>query len=174
MKSNIISDADLAAAFHAVNLGSSKKDKPLATTTNESRLKVIPCGKLISQESIIEVKTRGSFKPIDLSDQIPQLWFSNTTHLFVAYHERGTFTSIEKQNMAGTDFKSWEKTNQEDLQKLVGLLQKIAAITREAPEKHFQLAFVGGKLKLHAMGEGEGSFGVISEALISKFYLIVI
>ncbi|KAI5782088.1 hypothetical protein DFH27DRAFT_488138 [Peziza echinospora] len=150
------------------------KGFPQSSEKHESKLTVIPGGKLVPQESIIEVKTRGSYRPIDLSDQIPQLWFSNTTHLFVGYHQRGNFKTIEKQNMAGTDFESWEKTNQEDLKKLVGLLQKIVAITREAPEKNFQLAFVGGKLKLHAMGEGEGSFGVISEELISKFYLIVI
>ena len=70
-----------------------------------------------------------------MKEVMPQLWFSQTEHLFVGYHRDGIIEmDVTQYEMAAT-LKTWESQNQEQLRKLVSLILKIRAAVQETESK---------------------------------------
>lgn len=125
------------------------------------QLEIIPGGIMMPQERVLEVKTRAQNRTIDLTDQTPQLWFSNTCNLYVGYHQRGSFMKVDTEVMGVKALERWEDENQGNLRKTAALLKSIIQIARSAEGGRAQLACVGGKLRVHAIQDGEEVIGTL-------------
>lgn len=107
---------DISTTLKSLSLQSDRKG------TLKHKVKAIQSGRLVSPASVIEVKSRA--KKVKMKDVIPQLWFSQTEHLFVGYHREGVIEQeITRYEMAA-HFKAWETQHKEQLQRLVGLILK--------------------------------------------------
>lgn len=86
-------------------------------------------GQEVPLESILEIKTRVSHKPINFKEIAPQLWLSQTHKLVRAYHQNGIFQNPVVEDIAAT-IKSWEARKQDDLRKLAGLIKMIIDLVK--------------------------------------------
>lgn len=127
IKDDESTEDNLASILNSLSLSTE------ATTTDKtpvpSKLTIKRGGRMVPRESTLEIKTRVSHKPLELSEIAPQVWVSQTPKLVRAYHQRGTFTAPEVVDIT-TAVKDWEKAHQEDIRKLVALLQRILQVTR--------------------------------------------
>jgi hypothetical protein len=113
-------DNDLSATFTSLSLAPKENDTEHAP---QKGVRVIQRGRLVSPASVIEVKSRRGL--IKMNEVIPQLWFSQTEHLFVGYHRDGLVEEEVTHYEMAEHFKAWEIQNEEQLQKLVVLILKI-------------------------------------------------
>lgn len=156
-KAPVTDCSDLADIFNkSLNIGTNKEPE-----NPPHQLEIIPGGTLMPQERVLEIKTRAANRMLDLTDQIPQLWFSNGLSLYVGYHQRGSFVRVDTDVMSPKALKRWEDENQENLRKMAALLKSIIQIARSAEGGRAQIACVGGKLQVHAIQDGEEAFGTL-------------
>lgn len=93
-----------------------------------------------------------------MNSTFPQLFFSQTQHLFLAKHDRGTFVSIEKHQLGEGVFKAEEARAQRGLRKLVEVLKEMRKIVIREGQKGEGVAFVfsyGSGLRVHRSGSVE-------------------
>lgn len=95
-----------------------------------SKLAVEQQGRIVPHESILEIKTRTSSKPLTIQEIGPQLWISQTTKLVRAYHNRGTFPQPYLEDFEA-HIKKWEESNQCELRELSALIKEIIRVVRE-------------------------------------------
>lgn len=99
---------------------------------DHSQIRISREGNLVPQDSIGEIKTRAAYRKLEMSDVLPQLWFSDTSRLVVGYHHRrGQFDDVKELEM-DSELEAWEEDNARDLQKLVELLGKISDAAKGA------------------------------------------
>jgi hypothetical protein len=120
---------DLSTALESLTLQSSEKDTEHVA---KKGIRVLQSGRLVSPASVIEVKSRS--KMIKLQDIIPQLWFSQTEHLFVGYHQQGVIEQEVTRYEMAAHFKAWETEHEEQLQKLVSLILRIREAAQGAKD----------------------------------------
>lgn len=92
-----------------------------------SQPRIIPHGALVPQETLIELKTRMAARGMKFSDNMAQLWFSQTDHIILGRHEDGVFGRLEEQHVDDDYRKQWEEWAQPVLGKTVALLRAVAA-----------------------------------------------
>lgn len=98
-----------------------------------TEVKVNPRGRLIDHQAILELKSRsGSMN--SLQPYIPQLWISQTRHLFVAHHKEGLIKQEPRRVNMDEHFPAWEDKNQEHLKSLVSLIEKIKEIAKRTKD----------------------------------------
>lgn len=90
---------------------------------------------VVPGDVVAEIKTRSINRVLDMGDVMPQLWFSETQWLLVAYHRRGAFwkrdmeqVNVERNGM----LREWEEGNKGNLEKLVRLLKVVIEAVVEA------------------------------------------
>lgn len=164
----IDSPDDLADLFgNSLNLLPSSPTPPAADPTSTSPpaslpLEIIPGGTLMPQSRILEIKTRSASRFIDLTDQIPQLWFTHTQHLYVGYHHRGQFNMVDTKVMDPEALVRWEEApeTQRQLRMLRGLLGRIVEAVRGlrggggGEGGRAQVVCVGRSVRVYKVGEG--------------------
>ncbi|KAJ5662736.1 geranylgeranyl pyrophosphate synthetase [Penicillium macrosclerotiorum] len=94
-----------------------------------SQLTIKNAGRVVPRASTLELKTRAAHKPFDFSEVAPQIWISQTPKLVRAYHNRGTFSDPDVEDVAAA-IKEWEWSHQDDIKKLVALLNWILKVAR--------------------------------------------
>lgn len=92
---------------------------------DSSTFRVTKRGTVVPQSSLIEIKTRAASRGLDLVSVLPQLWFSATPTLVVAYHRGGRFDEAKTMPMGAGELGTWERSNAANLRKLVALLKII-------------------------------------------------
>ncbi|KAJ6476110.1 hypothetical protein C8R45DRAFT_873376, partial [Mycena sanguinolenta] len=99
-------------------------------------LTVMNGGAVVPHSSILELTTRTQRRAaeFDWNDAYPQLFFSQTPHHFLAVHDRGRFTEVNKRGLTSPDLKAVERTMQPNLRKLCVALRQI----RDLVVKHGQ------------------------------------
>lgn len=93
-------------------------------------------GSIVSQNSLIEVKTRAQSRGIDFSEHLPRLWVRQIPNLVAGYHNRGTFGDVQKTNL-NDDILQWEKDSQAELRNFVSILKWLIVEVKRA--KHSSL-----------------------------------
>lgn len=96
----------------------------------KSKLTIEHKGQIVPHESILEIKTRRSNRPLAIREIGPQLWVSQTTKLVRAYHNRGVFPQPYVEDI-GAHVKNWEESNQLELRELSALINEIIRVVRE-------------------------------------------
>ncbi|KAF2669716.1 hypothetical protein BT63DRAFT_471224 [Microthyrium microscopicum] len=121
-----------------------------ATTENgaESLLQAEKAGQPISQDAILEIKTKHGKFPIDMADVYPRLWVTQIRNFVLAYHDRGVFNDVRQQDLH-EDVEKWEQDNNESLCRLVVLLHKIISFAKKNPEAKLEVVRKeGGDLEI--------------------------
>lgn len=96
-------------------------------------LKVLRGGYKVSPNSLLELKTRAKHRPLHTSDVIYQLWFGQVPWLVVAYHMRGAFSQIKKEDFKDTGkFANFEAENKVEVTKLVRVIKNIKEALKKA------------------------------------------
>lgn len=144
------SNDNIDALFQSMNLPKSGSATSKSTTTDPSTgIKVIHSGgKVAPQSSIIEIKTRSSRSQYQVEDSFPQLFFSQTAHLFLGRHDRGRFYEIIQHDLADLD---QEKARfSRDLKKVTALLREVRKVMLEVGRsKRLSLVYSGKMLTLY-------------------------
>ncbi|KAF8474061.1 hypothetical protein BDZ91DRAFT_691221 [Kalaharituber pfeilii] len=146
-------EADAAVPANTGSVGSLLGVRGTPTATNSSaqqcstRIAIRKAGELIPQEHIIEIKTRAAHRPVGVEKCMPQLWFSDTRHLYVGLHQGGAFTRIIKHTVDDAIISAWERKYQHELGKLVDLLAQILEKAKGNKER-MKIRCVNGTLKL--------------------------
>ena len=145
----------LSSMLGSMSLSSS--NRPLITTPAGSKLAIKEEGHVVPLESTLEIKTRVSYKRLEIQHLAPQLWISQTPKLVRAYHQKGVFQTPEVEDVA-TLIKRWEERNQTDLRKLAALVHEIlgavkrcggnAMVTYDADEDKLVVSKFDGKAML--------------------------
>lgn len=104
---------------------------------------------LYPHESIVGIKTcSDNSAPAMMLRAIPQVFFSQTPHLFIGYQRAGRFERVEKIETAAL-LHEWEDENEVVLKRYLVLLQRIRDVVGHMEGRRATLVFTGGK-------EGEG------------------
>ncbi|KAA8911385.1 geranylgeranyl pyrophosphate synthetase [Sphaerosporella brunnea] len=112
-----------------------------------SAIHTIKRGNMASQESLAEIKTRAAHRQLDMSDVLPQLWFSHTPWLIVGYHKGGRFNDVNKLEM-DRELESWERRNVRSLEKLAQLLKIIVDAAKDASGGKCSVVCQGTRLNI--------------------------
>ncbi|KXN88305.1 hypothetical protein AN958_07764 [Leucoagaricus sp. SymC.cos] len=124
---------------------------PFSSSTMPS-LNIINAGTYIPQASTIELATIAEYRRDKFSwkEAYPQLFLSQTSHLFLAVHLRGRFTSVEKRKLASLELQKVHEDMKPALMKLRKILGVIQRLMIEHGSKG-RLTFVcsGGKLAVY-------------------------
>ncbi|KAF8455801.1 hypothetical protein BDZ91DRAFT_746219, partial [Kalaharituber pfeilii] len=106
-------------------------------------------GHLIPQSHILEIKTRSLLycSAIDLTDQIPQMYFSHTTNLFVGYHQRGSFSRVDPDALDDDNFAGWEGKHQRELGRLRAFFGLILEKARGLKDGKGQIVYAGARAR---------------------------
>lgn len=116
-------------------------------------LKIVWGGREVEQTSIIEMKTRSekSVANFDWEDTYPQLYLSQTKHLYLGVHQTGTFLQLRKEDAsANGSLGQVAKNAQPGLQKLRKALEFIQVLVKEhGLEGRISLVCKSGTLKIY-------------------------
>ncbi|KAM0162067.1 hypothetical protein ACHAQE_003485 [Botrytis cinerea] len=127
-KTSLGAQDDLSSTLDALSL--SPVTTHLKIVPSESKMTIKKEGQEVPLESILEIKTRVSHKPINFEEIASQLWVSQTHKLVRAYHQNGIFQNPVVEDISAT-IKSWEARKQDDLRKLAGLIKIIIDLVKD-------------------------------------------
>ncbi|RDW83496.1 hypothetical protein BP5796_04987 [Coleophoma crateriformis] len=104
-----------------------------------TEVQVIERGCIVNDDDILELKSCSA--NLRMQEDIPQLWISQTQHLFVGRHQKG-LVETEPEKIEMTDhFPIWEYQNQEQLSSLVGLITEIKEAARGSKVGQLMLVY---------------------------------
>ncbi|EIW75634.1 hypothetical protein CONPUDRAFT_169416 [Coniophora puteana RWD-64-598 SS2] len=153
-------EGDLLTAFSGLTVRSAAKAKvPTRSSIFGLSVRLQPSSALLSNgqvgkreivphSSLIELKTRASHRSLDWEETYPQLYLSQTSHLYLAQHQRGAFSSnvvkyklesMESDAMAAPEV----RRAREGLKKLRALLEEILDEVRKIDDESVHLSLVG-------------------------------
>lgn len=126
---------------------------------------------LYQHSSVVGIKTTNMKNSgLMMARAMPQVFFSQTPHLYVGYHEKGTFERVDKIETA-TPLAEWEKENEAALKKLLTLLGSIRKVVEGIEGRRASIIFTHGK-----EGEGikvykrqDGTEGPVPSDLVAKW-----
>ncbi|KAI9671510.1 MAG: hypothetical protein M1817_003562 [Caeruleum heppii] len=99
-----------------------------------SPLEIQSGGREIDQAAMMEIKTRGLYRGLDIQTVLPSLWLSQTPNLVIALHSRDVFTNIDIHDLT-TEIAEWETREQLQLKKLNAVLRRLIQIAKETKTK---------------------------------------
>lgn len=138
------------------------------TTVNGIIVRKTPSGALVPQSSLIEIKTRSMKKPLDWYEIYPQLHLSQTPWLYLAKHDRGTFTAVEKHELRSGAMAEYARVAADGIGKLRKVLEEILSkVTQIGEGVPLSLVCISGKLMLHRRKEGTGKR--LDEEILARF-----
>ncbi|TDL17770.1 hypothetical protein BD410DRAFT_729467 [Rickenella mellea] len=104
--------------------------------------------RLVPQSSLIELMTRASHKLLNWSEVYPQLYLSQTPHLYLAKHRKGVFMDVEKIPIDGEEMEPYMREVEQRIGKLRDVLVHILKAVREDIGTLFSLVCENGRLAL--------------------------
>jgi hypothetical protein len=117
-------------------------------------LNIIDGGSLAPQSTIVEMKTCKLNLNIKMKQVWLQLFLSQTPHLYIGRHDKGTFTEVQKLRLDDMAYATGGA--QVGLRKLVQVLKSIVELVKkEGKGRKLSLIFQSGVLKVHERLEVE-------------------
>ncbi|KAH7890452.1 hypothetical protein F5I97DRAFT_1964022 [Phlebopus sp. FC_14] len=168
---------DLLASFSSMNIGRvSQPVAPLSRAPIASAsgltVRLTKPTSLVPQSNTIEIKTRASHKIMDWNEVYPQLYLSQTAHLYLAKHERGSFQRVEKYQLNGSNLRDYAVRTEKSMGKLKVLLDAILRAvrklrTRDGIAVPLSLVCQGDTLTLYRRDASTGY--PLGKEILSKF-----
>lgn len=150
-------DVDLAGLVSELRIDPTSKSK--GNNKSLPELKVVWGGAEAEQSSLIEMKTRSSNSNASMKwkDTYPQLYFSQTQHLYIAVHDTGNFTEIRKEDVSSNKNLIQAATNaQSGFRMLRKALETIQALVKEhGLGGRISLVCRSGALKVYVRKSGD-------------------
>ncbi|KAJ7618833.1 hypothetical protein DFH06DRAFT_1011842 [Mycena polygramma] len=159
---------DLADSLAGVKITPRSATAAPAPTSSHG-LTVIDGGAVVPHSSIVELTTRTDRRAaeFDWTDAYPQLFFSQTPHHFLAVHNRGRFSAVNKRKLGSPELQAIERRIQPSLKKLRAALAIIRALVVEHGERgRLTLVCRGGKLEVF---KRTSSTNCLPEEVIARF-----
>lgn len=97
----------LAGGLSSLNIAKPSSSPTTATEKQSTPKPFYDIGSLVQQQSLIELTTVGQnnlSRSFDWTEAVPQLYLSQTPHLFLGIHERGIFKSVRKHHLDSDTF----------------------------------------------------------------------
>ncbi|KAJ8503210.1 hypothetical protein ONZ45_g11065 [Pleurotus djamor] len=141
---------ELADSLAEVNIRASPRSED---ATFVSGIAVYPSGSWsLPQSSIVEITTRSfwNYQNLNWSDVYPQIYLSQTPHLFIGLHHRGTFTRLVQENLGSPPMRriyAAEQPKMKMLRWLLGDIQK--RLRKHGPDAKISLVCRGGVLGVY-------------------------
>ncbi|KAI5841457.1 hypothetical protein DFP73DRAFT_586330 [Morchella snyderi] len=126
---------------------------------------------LYPHESIVGIKTCSEQSaPAMMLRAIPQVFFSQTPHLFIGYQRGGSFERVEKIETAAL-LRKWEEENEVVLKRYLVLLARIRTVVEGMEGRRATLVFVTGKENegVKVYKRKEGTPGPVPSDLVAKW-----
>ncbi|KAJ7119734.1 hypothetical protein C8R44DRAFT_672654 [Mycena epipterygia] len=142
---------DLLTSLAGINLGSSRASATAPVSTSKHGLTVIDGGGSVPHSAIVELTTRAERRAAeyDWKDAYPQLFFSQTPHHFLAVHNRGRFSAVNKRKLASPELQAVERGMQLSLKKFRAALDVIRdLVVKHGQRGRLTLVCRGGKLEV--------------------------
>ena len=89
------------------------------------------------------------------SKTYPQLFLSQTPHIYHAFHTKGTFTSTKKFTLGQSELGNVDEAAQAGFKKLKKLLDRIKSLVLKHAAMRVSLVCVGKTLSVYRMPQGE-------------------
>jgi len=137
--------------------------------STKTKLTVLGGGSYVPQSSVVELTTRSITRQAeyDWKDSYPQLFFSQTPHHFLAVHQRGMFTIVNKRKLASPELEKAAREAQIGLKKLRRVLNVIKTMVIESGQRgRLSLVCVDGILKVY---ERVSQVSCLPDDYIEKF-----
>jgi len=140
-----------------------------AASTNIRSLTVIRAGAEVPQGNILELTTRSerNAENFDWGESYPQLYLSQTPHLYLAVHSRGKFMRVQKEKLGSSKMIGVERSLQVGLKKLRAALETIQDLVIDHG-KDGRISFLCQDGELRAY-ERESRATCLPEDVIARF-----
>lgn len=145
-------DDSLADAIAGLKLSTTSSADATKSSSKTPALAILKGGSDVPQASLVELTTRSEARQADYDwvDSYPQLFLSQTSHHFLAVHQRGRFSSVQKRTLNSTELRAIERNIQPALRKLRRLLDVIKALVIKHGERgRLSLVCTAGELKVY-------------------------
>ena len=124
-------------------------------TSNSLDVKIIRAGSPeVLQTHLLEIKTHGS-PPMRGQKTYPQLYLSQTPHVYHAFHRNGTFTHVKKFTLGQSELMEVDESTQDEFKKLRKLLGYIKSLVLKHGATRISLVCVGKTLSVYRIPQGE-------------------
>lgn len=129
------SDTSLTEALNAMAVGTSS---PATAEKLEIKLQ----GTEVPQDKIFDIKTRAQYRPYDIAEILPRLWFNQTPNFLIAYHEFGLFDK-PKVECVRKDVEQWQSSNSSILARFHALLKRIVDFVLDSADTQVEVFWDG-------------------------------
>jgi hypothetical protein len=134
-------------------------------------LEICAVGNLVPQKDLIELTTRSERNAATFSwrEAFPQLWLSQTPHHYLAVHNRGTFSSIQRRTIEGEDLLAIAADAQQSfrkLRKVLGAIQEL--LIEQGREARLSLVCRNGVLEVFERTDGRN---VLPDKVLKRFMM---
>ncbi|KAB8232588.1 uncharacterized protein BDW43DRAFT_311973 [Aspergillus alliaceus] len=129
-------------------------------------------GGYIPQAAIFDLKTR-SIRRKDqdvLGEQLPRLWISQIPNIVLAFHRFGVFEEIQTTD-AREMIKNWETEEEDNLRRLVALLNMLTAFARGQPDGRLEVFHDEGSSVLELRVVGDNVSNALPEEVEDRWIL---
>jgi hypothetical protein len=158
---------DLADSLARINISQRSSATPASKSIHG--LTVIDGGTVVPHSSIVELTTRTERREaeFDWNEAYPQLFFSQTPHHFLAVHNRGRFSAVNKRKLTSSELRAVEQQIQPDLKKLRAALDLIKEIVvKHGQRGRLTLVYRDGTLQVF---ERVSSASCLPDEVMAKF-----
>ncbi|KAI0783483.1 hypothetical protein C8Q75DRAFT_436081 [Abortiporus biennis] len=161
---------DLSSLLSGLVVSSS----PLLSTrppggSSPDEIKVVHAGCIVAQKDIVELTTRSQRNVVDFDwgDVYPQLFLSQTPHLYLAIHDRGNFEQVQKDVLGSPKMRRVERELNIGLKKLRSALETIQNLVIDHGEDgRLTLLCQEGELKVYERISNRSS---LPSSIMSRF-----
>ena len=132
-----------------------KMEPPSGSSSNHLDVNIIRArSSQVPQTHLLEIKThnRPSMK---WKEAYPQIYLSQTPHIYHAFHKNGTFTSVTKFMLGQSELVEVDKSAQVGFKELRKLLGYIQLLVLKYGAMRISLICVGKTLSVYRIPQGE-------------------
>ena len=149
-------EVDACLPYDATPSGpSSHRPIGVKKASNSLDVQIIRAGSSdVPQTHLLEIKTHSN-PSMKWGKTYPQLYLSQTPHIYHAFHQNGTFTQVKKFTLGQSEIAWVEESAQEGFKKLRKLLNYIKSLVLKHGTARVSLVCVGKTLSVYRIPKGE-------------------
>ena len=142
--------------------------KPELTTTIDHHspqpTAVIARGTMVSHSKTIELKSNEKSRPLE------QMWLGRTPSCCLGAHKNGFYKRTFEKHVTQKEFEEWEQKQQDGLQKLVWLLQKLREVVTNHTRERSAVLVALGKGEPLQVYETKERIGALPKEIVEHFW----